>query len=666
MTTKSPKKKTYKISEVADMFGIHPDTLRNWEKDGVVVPERIGKRGDRRYTPEQVKKIQDDGLVTSMVKKTVGKKKDYALYSKDRLIEELTQLKKQKKFGLVWEDKMEEVVERCKTEAPILKHIKDKTIKTDKEKPNNILIEGDNYHSLQVLNYTHKGKVDVIYIDPPYNTGARDWKYNNDYVDSEDGYRHSKWISMMEKRLRLAKNLLKKDSVIACAIDDYEIFSLLGLFNNLNLKILGIVCIVNKAEGRNQKKYFTGGFEYTVFVTNGTPKFRGLKKEEKDSECSWVGFHRRNPIENPEKSNRWYPIYITKYNKITLNKSLCVHEIFPINSDGKKKIWGWKKDRFEDVVKKDPGFFKVELSSNSKQKFKILHKRYDVDREKPKSYWINKKYNAFSYGTKLLSEIFGSNKKHFDFPKSLYSVVDCIDLFTPKDGIVLDFFAGSGTTGHAVLELNKEDGGNRKFILCTNNEFGPDEEKSILKKYKITKEMIDVEKGKESTEYAKLEQEYGICSTATYPRIQKVIKGYKKNGDGEKIEGLGGNLEYLKTEFVNIENISKVSDKKKLEFTHEAGEMIALKENCFQEVAKNKHYQVFTDGKDKYVGIYFRESTEKLVELEGKVLDKDEVKLYIFSHSGGSDWKNDYEDRKNVVVEDIPEPILKIYKKLNS
>ena len=203
-----------------------------------------------------------------------------------------------------------------------------------------------------------------------------------------------------------------------------------------------------------------------------------------------------------------------------------------------------------------------------------------------------------------------------------------INQSSKRNSLILDFFAGSGTTGHAVLELNKEDGGNRKFILCTNNE------------------------GK-------------IAEKVTYPRIKKVIKGYKKNGTGEKVEGLGGNLEYLKTEFVDVDNINKVSDKKKLEFTHEAGEMIALKEDCFQEVIKNKHYQVFTDGKDKYVGIYFRENTEKLIELEKRVLDKNEVKLYIFSHSGGSDWRNDYEEYKNVVVEDIPEPILKVYKNLN-
>src|SRR3989339_1079377 len=132
------------------------------------------------------------------------------------------ELKKKKKYGLVWEEKPEEVVEMCKAKLPVLKEVKSKEIITDSDKPMNLLIEGDNYHALSVLNYTHKGKIDIIYIDPPYNTGAKDWKYNNDYVDSNDMFRHSKWVSMMNNRLKLAKKLLKKDGVLICAIDDNE------------------------------------------------------------------------------------------------------------------------------------------------------------------------------------------------------------------------------------------------------------------------------------------------------------------------------------------------------------------------------------------------------------------------------------------------------------
>src|SRR5437879_3411546 len=144
-------------------------------------------------------------------------KKDYSTWSQKELVEEITKLGKRKKYGIVWEDKIEDVAELCRTKLPVLVEETQKQISTDKDLPVNILIEGDNYHALSVLNYTHKGSVDVIYIDPPFNTGARNWTYNNDYVDNNDAYRHSKWLSMMSKRLWLAKNLLKHDGVLICA-----------------------------------------------------------------------------------------------------------------------------------------------------------------------------------------------------------------------------------------------------------------------------------------------------------------------------------------------------------------------------------------------------------------------------------------------------------------
>ena len=156
----------------------------------------------------------------------MSKKLQLQDWTKEQLADEVIRLRKRKKYGLVWEDKPEDVVEQCKTELPVLKEIANKEIITNPATPTNLLIEGDNYHALSVLNYTHKGKIDVIYIDPPYNTGARDWKYNNDYVDINDQWRHSKWILMMEHRLRLTKKLLSQKGFIVCAIDNNELFAL--------------------------------------------------------------------------------------------------------------------------------------------------------------------------------------------------------------------------------------------------------------------------------------------------------------------------------------------------------------------------------------------------------------------------------------------------------
>ncbi len=289
------------------------------------------------------------------------KEKKFEKWSKEDLIKEINKLEKRKKYGIFWEDKPEKVALICKKKLPVLKENKGKEIKTDKNQSFNILIEGDNYHALSVLNYTHKGKIDVIYIDPPYNTGAKDWKYNNYYVDENDQWRHSKWLSFMEKRLKLAKQLLKRNGVICCTIDEYELFSLLGLFERLNAKILGIVSVVNKAEGRIQKKYFIGGLEYAIFVTWGKPIMRGLDLDSSNicSECgrkihekqysetsrdgrefNWVGFHRRNPIKDPTSSNRWYPIYVSKKGEISANKKAGWTKVYPINSKGEKKNLG--------------------------------------------------------------------------------------------------------------------------------------------------------------------------------------------------------------------------------------------------------------------------------------------------------------------------------------
>ena len=617
----------YKIGEVADMFGIHPDTLRNWEKDGVIVPERIGKRGDRRYTSEHIKKIQEEGLVTSIVKKTAGKNKDYSQYSKERLITELNKLKKQKKFGLVWEEKTEDVVEQCKKEAPILKHIKERTIKTDKDSPNNILIEGDNYHALQVLNYTHKGKIDVIYIDPPYNTGNEDWKYNDNIVDSTDEYRHSKWLSMMEKRLRLAKNLLSKSGAIFISINDNEQANLKLLCDDVLGEgnfIANLTWENREGGGGGDSVHFKIKHEYILVYAK--------KKEELIIKGVEIEDEKRYKLKDEHYQRRGM-YQLIKLDSASIQQSESLK--FNIKSPTKEMIvprgcWRWSKEKVKWGIEND--FIVIKKDRNNK--WAVYSKQYlNVDNEDclikrdKRQIGVIENFSTTQSNRKM-RELFGEVMFKYSKPVELISLL--LKISTDKNSVVADFFAGSGTTGHAVLELNKADGGNRKFILCTNNDGN-------------------------------------IAEEVTYPRIKKVIEGYKKNGNGEKVEGLGGNLEYLKTEFVNVDNINKVSDKKKLEFTHEVGEIIALKEDCFQEVIKNKHYQVFTDGKDKYVGIYFRENTEKLVELEGRVLDKDkdEVKLYIFSHSGGSDWENDYEEYKNVIVEDIPEPILKVYKNLN-
>ena len=216
------------------------------------------------------------------------KKYDYSGWSKEDLIKRIHELEKRKKYGLVWDEEREpeQVVLQCKKELPVLKEVKEKEIKNDPDKPTHILIEGDNYHALSVLNYTHENSVDVIYIDPPFNTGNKSWKYNNAYVDSEDTFRHSKWLSMMNKRLRLARSLLKETGIIVVAIDDYECHTLRLLMDEIfgENNRLGIISLVNKAEGRTDDKFIATAHEYMIVYGRNSvfSKINGLPLPEEE------------------------------------------------------------------------------------------------------------------------------------------------------------------------------------------------------------------------------------------------------------------------------------------------------------------------------------------------------------------------------------------------
>jgi adenine-specific DNA-methyltransferase len=194
--------------------------------------------------------------------------KDYSQLSKEELLKVIEKLESRKKYGLIWdEEKTKEQFEKESENAlPVLKEVRGKAIKTDPTKPTHILIEGDNYHALSVLNYTHQGKIDVIYIDPPYNTGNKSWKYNNQYVERDDAFKHSKWLSFMAKRLYLAKNLLSQEGIIIVAIDDYEHHTLRLLMDEIfgEDNRLGTITVVHNPRGRNDEKFFATMHEYML------------------------------------------------------------------------------------------------------------------------------------------------------------------------------------------------------------------------------------------------------------------------------------------------------------------------------------------------------------------------------------------------------------------
>lgn len=559
--------------------------------------------------------------------------KDYSKLEKDDLLKVIEKLESRKKYGLIWdEEKTKEKFEKeLENALPVLKEIKGKEIKTDPAKPTNILIEGDNYHALSVLNYTHQGKIDVIYIDPPYNTGNKSWKYNNDYVEKDDTFKHSKYLSFMSKRLRLAKNLLKDTGIIVVTIDDHEIGNLTLLMDEIfgEDNRLGLVTIMHNPRGRSDDLYFATSHEYALFYGvnaqfTETHKLRLTEEqaenfplEDETSRYRLLPLKRTGSNSTPDKRpNLYYPIFYnikTKEISVEQRKEKGWVKIFPTDSNGGKRVWRWGKESLEQrapteiIVKEEEG------------KYSVYAKDRIKEGRKPKTVWVDPKYDASSHGTILLQKILGKSRS-FDYPKSLYAVFDTLQICLDgnKDATVLDFFAGSGTTGHAIFELNRKYGGTRKFILCTNNE-------------------------------------NGIAEDVCYPRIAKCIKGYNR------FEGYSGNLKYFKTSFVKT-SISR--DDMKMRITRECTEMLCLREGIFEEKKKKNDYRIFKQN-GRVMAIYYALEREGLAELK-KDLDKmdgDKI-LYCFTLDPLGLDKEDFADWDNVNLEPIPQKILDIYEQI--
>lgn len=561
--------------------------------------------------------------------------KKYEYYTREQLLEEIKKLKKQKKFGLVWEDKPEQVVEDCKNNFPVLTEVSDKAISEAENSPTHLIIEGDNFHSLSVLNVTHKGKIDVIYIDPPYNTGARDWKYNNDYVESEDSFRHSKWLSMMKKRLNLARNLLTEDGIIICAIDHYEVYYLGAIMDEVfrEENRLGIVSVVHKPEGRNQEKFFGTSNEFALFYAKDKKKANfnqiAIDAETADlfTEIDEKGKYRlKNFIRTADgkyatreaKPNFYYPIYVSpNLQNITLERQEDYYEVFPIIKSGVERTWKTLPKTFLEYLNNG-----TIIATKSDDRVEIYEKLYE--NQVIRTHWIKKEYHAYHFGTKIIDKILGEKK--FNFPKSLFLIQDILKLVSRKNSIILDFFAGSGTTGHAVLELNKEDGGNRQFILCTNNE-------------------------------------NAICEEVTYPRIKTVITGKRTDGTNYS-DGIPANLRYFKTDFIEK---SEDTDENRISLTKRCYELLQIKESCYESQKSSIESLKIWRSDNKLLAVIFdrydkTDDQKYISEITGFARNSDDVVVYRFSIDGNLDM--DISALKNARLEEIPEEILKTFNQI--
>lgn len=569
--------------------------------------------------------------------------KDYSQFTKEELIEKIKKFDKAKKYGLVWEDRPENVVKQCQSELPVLTEAKEREIITDNEKHTNILIEGDNYHVLSVLNYTHAGKIDAIYADPPYNTGAKNWVYNNKYVDSNDSFRHSKWLSFMEKRLILARTLLKDTGIIVVTIDDYEVATLTLLMDEIfgENNHLGTVVIKSNPSGRSTTSGFAVSHEYALFYAKSSlAKIGRLQRDDRQisryketddiGNFEWVNFRARYSTVSPRLQ---YPIYIKKdasgFRIPQLSWDAESHKYnpeeqpnndelvrYPIDDSNKLRCWKWSVD----TVKKSMDTEMTVRLDNHKQPSVYAKARMKDEGMLPLTWWDKTEYSATAYGTNLLNKIL-SDGNQFDYPKSLYAVMDSIRVLTSdKDALILDFFAGSGTTGHAVLELNKEDNGDRRFILCTNNE-------------------------------------NGIAESVCYPRIKTVINGYGK--DDNQVEGTKSNLRYFKTDFVPK---TAISDDTKYELVNRSTEMICLREDTFDKVLDHKSIKIFRNS-NQYTAILFRIEHFDQFKKELEKLDMP-INIYVFSLTNDT-YDDDFSDLKQKFdLCPIPESILEVYRRI--
>ncbi len=564
-------------------------------------------------------------------------------YTRVELIAAVKLLKKRKKFGLVWEDKPEQVAIDCESKLPVLREVEDRATESAHKAPTHLIIEGDNYHSLSTLNYTHAGKIDAIYIDPPYNTGARDWKYNNDYVDSEDAFRHSKWLSFMDKRLRLAKNLLKPTGIIIVTIDDYEVATLNLLMDEIfgADNRLGTVVIKHNPSGRSTVKGFSVNHEYALFysltekakigrLAHSQEQMGRYKEKDSHGFFEWENFRKNGTDSNrQDRPKQFYPLSINtktntlrvpsiqwndKHKRYDLLEQLSSVEtlIYPVNNKI-EKVWKYGLERATSIIDEL-------LVKRTTDGYELYRKKYlNSIGSLPRTWWDKADYSARDNGTRALADILGSTKL-FDFPKAPKAVEDCLRVANiPEDGIVLDFFAGSGTTGQAVLTLNKQDEGRRQFILCTNNE-------------------------------------NGIAENVTFQRIKKVIKGYKNT------QGIPADVRYFQTDFVDKQ---KSNDATRAAVVERCADLIRVRENTFTKIADKPSYKIFTNNQS-ITAIVFDPFNLKSIWKKIEEIDNDNlpVNLYVFSYSRYS-YDDEIPDTHLAYKTcPIPESVLEVYRRI--
>ena len=560
--------------------------------------------------------------------------RDYKKFSTEELIkyiEELEQQLKSEKYGLYWDKSIEkeDCVKQCENNIPVF--VRDSTKGLNYGTNNNLLIEGDNFHSLTTLKMLSNGNpiCDAIYIDPPYNTGNEDFAYNDNYIDGDDGYRHSKWLSFMELRLKIAREILADEGCIFISIDDNEQANLKLLCDQIFGSKNFVNCISIKMSEMSGVKM--------AHINSRLPKLKEyclIYSKTNNFEISPI---QKNRIDNLEDFSK----YAKYYSKIIENKELPIEDwkIIPINDYLNKNNIHLKNEqeilRFK-IENADRMVYRTNNRSFNKIKCDKTITKIISSTGLEYIWWEGKQMLFLSDYTKTyegdlwtdISTINLNKEGGVDYQngkKPLKLLTKLFSLIKKKDPVILDFFAGSGSTAEAILLMNKNDGQNRKFILCQCNE-----------------------------------EKNNICTDVTYPRLKTVITGIRPDGTRYS-DGIPANLIYYKTDFIRDSNNT---DQAKYCLVEKVDELLCISENIFIQKERNdysSHYVSNDESKHMFIySDYYNEN--KFNEFKNRVISADGDKIvYVFSSDNNVD-ETLFENEKNVVVKPIPSKIYEIYK----
>ena len=619
---------------------------------GIAFALSASREGRASARPSQTGSAPASATVDSAMSETAKLQKRIRELEKEnaRLAHELSV--KMDKYGLYWLDCPEAFDAETEDRIPVLEEVTNKEIRNDGGKPTHILIEGDNYHALTCLTFTHRGKIDVIYIDPPYNTGTGDFTYkdkrflkefpNGQQIGKDHPLRHSAWLSFMQKRLRLAKALLSERGVIFISIDDNEQANLKLLCDNVfgEKNFVATIPWRKRTAKADVPHNLSQDYEWVLCYAN--PKFKaGIRKDT------------RKYYETPDFPGRPWRVHDMTTQRNKDERPNCFFTIVnPKNGKrynaNPKRVWANNEETFKQfyaagriVFPGDYDFLKI--TKPVLRYFKADDERKAGDRFgfTTVSTDLPKEVGMTQDGTKDIDAIFA--EKAFLFPKPVSLIEHLVRIATPGESpraTVLDFFAGSGTTMHATMKLNAEDGGMRQCILVqqaegTNN----------------------------------------LCERVTYERNRRVMCGYKRTG-GESVPGLGGSLKYYRTAFVGKHGCVDALDEDRDALAANAGTMLALAEGTLDVVPVPKQAEGFwlhyTDGGHKHTLVYYSARAKELpllAEEADRIRAKDKaarLSVYVYTIGGNvSGYENEFDDLANIELKPIPEPILDIYKSVN-